>query len=85
MNGNDFLREKQIAAEKLREMNSRSRFKEEKKPEKKLQSNGSILGIPALDNLLKTPDTVLLVGLLLILMSENADKRLIFALIYILL
>jgi len=42
------------------------------------------LQIPLLDKFLKDKDAVLIIGLLLILMSENADKMLIFALIYIL-
>lgn len=42
------------------------------------------LNIPFLDNLTKDGDLTLIIGLLLILMSEKADKRLIFALIYIL-
>ena len=40
--------------------------------------------IPLLDNLLKDGDTALILGLLLVLMSENTDKMLLFALIYIL-
>lgn len=36
-------------------------------------------------DLLKNGDTALILGLLLILFSENADKRLLFALVYILL
>ena len=36
------------------------------------------------DMLLKEKDTALIIGLLLILMSENTDKILLFALIYIL-
>lgn len=41
--------------------------------------------IPFLDNLMNDSDTALIIGLLLILMSENADKKLLFALVYILL
>ncbi len=39
----------------------------------------------SLTKLLKDSDTALILGLLLVLFSENADKRLLFALIYILL
>lgn len=41
--------------------------------------------IPFLDMLTKDKDTTLIIGLLLILMSENSDKILLFALVYILL
>ncbi len=47
------------------------------------QPNG--LQIPFLDSIMKDADTTLIIGLLLILMSENSDKMLLFALIYILL
>ncbi len=43
------------------------------------------LNIPFLDNIMSDADTALIIGLLLILMSENADKKLLFALVYILL
>ncbi len=43
------------------------------------------LNIPFLDNILKDGDSTLIIGLLLILMSENTDRILLFALIYILL
>ncbi len=43
------------------------------------------LNIPFSDNLFKDGDFSLILGLLLILMSENADKMLLFALVYILL
>ena len=42
-------------------------------------------GIPFLDSILKDADSTLIIGLLLILMSENSDKMMLFALIYILL
>lgn len=45
----------------------------------------SDIKLPNLNNLLKDGDSTLIIGLLLILMSENFDKRLLFALIYILL
>lgn len=43
------------------------------------------LNIPFLNGFLKDSDSTLIIGLLLLLMSENADKRLLFALVYILL
>lgn len=53
----------------------------------KSESQGifSDIKLPFLNNLLKDGDSTLIIGLLLILMSENFDKRLLFALIYILL
>lgn len=51
------------------------------------QSSGFLSGlnIPFLDMLSKDTDVSLIIGLLLILMSEKADKKLLFALVYILL
>lgn len=48
----------------------------------KPQQNG--FGIPFLDSIIKDSDSTLIIGLLLLLMSENCDKMLLFALIYIL-
>ena len=60
-------------------------IKEEKPQEKKHYKNqNNSLGIPILDNLLKDGDSTLIIGLLLVLLSENSDKMLLFALIYIL-
>ena len=42
------------------------------------------LNIPFLDMLSRDADVSLIIGLLLILMSEKADKKLLFALVYIL-
>ncbi|MEE1238387.1 MAG: hypothetical protein UHO61_00485 [Acutalibacteraceae bacterium] len=42
------------------------------------------LNIPFLDALSKDTDVSLIIGLLLILISEKADKKLLFALVYIL-
>lgn len=44
-----------------------------------------LLDIPFLKNLTGSGDTALILGLLLILISEKADKKLLFALVYILL
>ncbi|MGN0451521.1 MAG: hypothetical protein ACI4FN_05370 [Acutalibacteraceae bacterium] len=49
--------------------------------------NSGLLGgldLPFLDMLTKESDVSLIIGLLLILMSEKADKKLLFALVYIL-
>lgn len=43
------------------------------------------LNIPFLDTLLKEKDATLILGLLLILLSENSDRLLLLALVYILL
>ena len=43
------------------------------------------LNIPFLDMLSRDADVSLIIGLMLILMSEKADKKLLFALVYILL
>ena len=53
--------------------------------QKNSQDAGGGLNIPFLDNILKDGDSSLILGLLLVLMSENTDKMLLFALIYILL
>ncbi len=83
MDSTDFLKQQQRAVEQMKEMNSRS-TKNEAVPKinpPKIQNNAPL---PFL-NFLKDKDTTLILGLLLILYSENADKMLLFALIYILL
>lgn len=104
---NDFLKQQRAAVERMRELNSRSKFgstNESRNTAKKMQDppketkkctekpkteekneNGARLGIPFLDNILKDKDAVIILGLLLLLMSENTDKTLLFALVYILL
>lgn len=77
------------AIEKMKQMNSQSTYKktESKKPSQP-QNPPSIfsgLGLPFLDNLKNDGDMTLILGLLLLLLSEKADKRLLFALVYILL
>ncbi len=88
MNGSDFLKQQQRAVEQMREMNSRSMPKPERpappKQTPKKPPSGGGLELPFM-NLLKEQDSALILGLLLILFSENADKRLLFALVYILL
>ncbi len=120
MNEKEFLNSQKAAVERMREMNSRSRFggnnsdnslpappvkavgKDNQNQHQNQQKTAPIpinnntqkghnnslfagLDIPFLDKIMKDSDTVIIIGLLLILMSENADKRLLFALIYILL
>ncbi len=80
---NDFKAQQQAAVERMREMNSRRR-QEEKPPEEKIKPKPQNSGLSFLDNFLKDGDSSLIIGLLLILMSEKADKMLLFALIYIL-
>ena len=56
-------------------------------PPKKERNGGSLfsgLNLPFIDMFSKDGDASLIIGLLLILMSEKADKKLLFALIYIL-
>ncbi len=96
----DFSRSCDAAIERMRKMNEKSAFylgqskKEppaaEPKPQnpqapQKNQGFLSSLNIPFLDSLSKDGDTGLILGLLLILISEQSDKMLLFALIYILL
>lgn len=93
MNQNAFQKQREEAVERMREMNARSTFKNTPPPkpqptEEKHQPNNSLLGslnLPFLDNLKKDGDMTLILGILLLLFSEKADKRLLFALIYILL
>ncbi len=111
MNEREFMENRQAAMDKMREMNSRSRYKNEPhsphfeqkektaqakaysqphqpkkitQPQPKGQREGG-MKLPFLDNLLNDGDSTLILGLLLLLMSEKADKTLIFALVYILL
>lgn len=61
------------------EMNSKRKEDPPIKPK-----NQPSFEIPFLNSLLNDGDSSLIIGLLLILMSEKADKLLLFALIYIL-
>lgn len=94
MNENDFKQKQQNAIEQMRQMNRRSNnaiHEEESnpnppKPPKEKPQNSLLgnLGLPFLDNLKTDGDLTLILGILLLLLSEKADKRLLFALIYIL-
>ena len=57
---------------------------ENKRTENRTIPQNNSLNIPILNNLLKDSDATLIIGLLLILLSENCDKKLLFALVYIL-
>lgn len=57
---------------------------EKNKTENRPIPQNNSLNIPILSNLLKDSDATLIIGLLLILLSENCDKKLLFALVYIL-
>ncbi len=97
MSQNNFSAQQQDAIRRMKEMNSRSAYKQETPQPEPLkqqpkttpvQNSNSIfssLNLPFLDNLKKDGDLTLILGILLLLLSEKADKRLLFALIYILL
>lgn len=81
------------AIKRMQEMNSRSIYnqpqpekpKSTKAPERAENLLPQGLNFPFLDNLKADSDLALILGILLLLLSEKADKRLLFALIYILL
>ncbi len=89
MKNQNFSEQQRRAIEQMKEMNSRSTQKSEPKAEeKKSGPQNSFLGgisLTFLDGLKKDGDMTLILGILLLLLSEKADKRLLFALIYILL
>lgn len=100
MSNNEFLKQQQAAVQIMREMNSRAKnnntnkntlniapHQPKKPPPKslpKLPVHQQNPDLPFMD-LLKNGDSALILSLLLLLFSENADKRLLFALVYILL
>lgn len=83
MNEN-FYKQKQRAIEEILKMQHEA--PKQNSPPAKPQSN-SLLGIeiPILNRLKTDGDLTLVLGLLLLLLNEKADKRLLFALLYILL
>lgn len=92
MNQQSFAQQKQDAILRMQKMNAKSKpAPSEPTPEPKpqpQQKNNSLfdsLNIPILSNLRSDSDTALILGILLLLLSEKADKKLLFALIYILL
>ena len=93
MSSNEFSRQQQDAINRMREMNKKStnpppdnNRRPPPKPQSKQQNSqdGSRLELP-FGNLFKDKDTALILGLLLILYGEKADKMLLLALVYILL
>ena len=93
MSPNEFSRQQQEAINRMREMNKKStppppdnNRRPPPKPQPKQQNSqdGSRLELP-FGNLFKDKDTALILGLLLILYGEKADKMLLLALVYILL
>lgn len=96
MSREEFLDQQQKAMEEIKKMNMKAQngnsampkaFLKETPKSQNSHPQPSLLGGLGINftNLLKEKDTALILGLLLILYSENADKRLLFALIYILL
>ncbi len=91
MNEKEFNKACQTAINQMHQMNNRSTNKQPppiKEPNSQSKQNNSLLGdlnIPFLENLKTDSDLTLIIGILLLLLSEKADKRLLFALIYILL
>lgn len=99
MNQKEFLSRQQAAVEQMRAMRARADTvsqksgaeqkqpeKREKPPEKKPAVGFETAGfnIPLLNKLMSDSDTTLIVGLILILMGDDADKMLLLALVYIL-
>lgn len=97
MSENEFRQQSEAAMKFMKEMNARAGNKPMKntntqaKPNHSEESNIKRSAMrPATHNdfpfseLLKNKDTALILGLLLVLFSENADKKLLFALLYIL-
>ncbi len=92
MSNEEFIKQQKNAVERMIEMNSRSTNPRQGTPPTSPRPANQQQALPLLDGfgfnlskLLKEKDTALILGLMLILLSENADKRLLFALVYILL
>ena len=90
MNDKAFINQKEEALHRMREMNKKSQPppKPTTEPIKEQKSDNSLLSglnIPFLEKLKSDGDSALILGILLLLLSEKADKKLLFALIYILL
>lgn len=90
MTQNDFSLRQQKAIEEMKKMNQKSQTPKpqpQKPPQKPTPQPDflSSLNIPFLNDLKTDGDLTLILGLLLLLLNEKADKRLLFALLYILL
>ena len=88
MNNSEFERQRENALKEMREINSKSTNPPPKKPtDPPPQQNlpfGNGFDLP-FQNLFKDKETALILGLLLILYGEKADRLLLLALVYILL
>ncbi len=90
----EFLRDQQRAIEQMRQMRQKSTIPAPpfvqtpspvsvpKSPPKSQQKNDWLSQLP--ERLKREPDLALIAGLLLLLWSENADRKLLMALLYIL-
>ena len=101
MDNNEFYLKQQEALQKMREMSTQAKIKgshtQHEQPAQPTKNNNfvkqnkeydaaqNLLNIPFLNNLFKDSDSAIIIGLLLILLSEKSDKMLLFALVYILL
>lgn len=93
MSPNEFSRQQQDAINRMREMNKKSTNPQADtavhtppKTQPKTQNSQGGLGLELpFGNLFNDKDTALILGLLLILYGEKADKMLLLALVYILL
>lgn len=93
MSPNEFSRQQQEAIDRMREMNKKSTNPQadtavhtQPKTQPKPQNSQGGLGLELpFGNLFNDKDTALILGLLLILYGEKADKMLLLALVYILL
>lgn len=89
MNNSEFERQRQDALKQMREMNSKSTNPPQnpKNASPPPQNSFPTLSNSQLpfQNIFKDKETALILGLLLILYGENADKLLLLALVYILL
>ena len=86
MTANDFDKYKNQAIQmNARSTNKEQRPKEENQKTKPINNTSFNFNIPGLDFLSRDKDATLIIGILLILMSEKSDKMLLFALVYILL
>ena len=80
-----FNNQKKRAIDEILKMNKSAPPKNEPPPEKPQSNLFSGIDIPILSKLKTDGDLTLILGLLLLLLNEKADKRLLFALLYILL
>lgn len=93
MSEKEFRQQSEAAKQFMREMNKKAdRSHAQNSPQQPNKENIKPKSQPPktnngffLTDLLKNGDTALLLGLLLLLFSEDADKKLLFALVYILL